>query len=132
MKVHLQIKKCSIYLGVILDKKLTHRKQLNQFINKKTLAIRPIHLVRHQITLKARKNLFSCFTCFALSLVLSQLEFSATFFQIRWDIKICYFPNKHDTAQSLPFGKKTLPAEFHIEKNLIKSISRYYPTSKHI
>ena len=61
------------------------------------LAIRSIYLVRNQIPLKARKNLFR-------SLVLSHLEFSSIFFQslpsysidrinkqIRWGINVCFF-----------------------------------------
>ena len=62
------------YLGVILDKDLTYQKQLNNVISKIALAIRSIYLVRNQIPLKARINLFR-------SLVLSHLEFSAIFFQ---------------------------------------------------
>ena len=60
------------YLGVILDKELTYQKQLNNVISKMALAIRSIYLVRNQITLKARINLFR-------SLVLLHLEFSAIF-----------------------------------------------------
>ena len=62
------------YLGVILDKELTYQKQLNNVISKMALAIRSIYLVRNQIPLKARINLFR-------SLVLSHLEFSAILFQ---------------------------------------------------
>ena len=46
------------YLGVILDKELTYQKQLNNVISKLALAIRSIYLVRNQIPLKARINLF--------------------------------------------------------------------------
>ena len=62
------------YLGVILDKEVTYQKQLNNVISKMALAITSIYLVRNQIPLKARINLFR-------SLVLSHLEFSAKFFQ---------------------------------------------------
>ena len=61
------------YLGDILDKELTYQKQLNNVISKMALAIRSIYLVRNQIPLKARVNLFR-------SLILSHLEFSAKFF----------------------------------------------------
>ena len=46
------------YLGVILDKELTCQKQLNNVISKMALAIGSIYLVRNQIPLKARINLF--------------------------------------------------------------------------
>ena len=62
------------YLGVILDKELTYQKLLNNVIGKMPLAIRSVYLVRNQIPLKARINLFR-------SLVLSHLAFSAIFFQ---------------------------------------------------
>ena len=63
------------YLGAILDKELTYQKQLNNVISKMALAIRSISLVRNQLPLKARINLFR-------SLVLSHLEVSATFFKV--------------------------------------------------
>ena len=62
------------YLGVILDRGLTYQKQLNNVISKMAFAIRSIYLVRNQIPLKARINLFR-------SLVLPHLEFSAIFSQ---------------------------------------------------
>ena len=85
------------YLGVILDKELTHQKQINNVIIKMAVAIGSIYLIRNQIPLKARINLFR-------SLVLSHLEFSTILFQnlpsysidrinkqIRWGIKLCFF-----------------------------------------
>ena len=61
------------YLGVILEKELTYQRHFNNVISKMALAIRSIYLLRNQIPLKARINLFR-------SLVLSHLEFSAIFF----------------------------------------------------
>ena len=110
------------YLGVILDKELTYQKELNIVIGKMALAIRSIYLVRNQIPLKARINLFR-------SLVLSHLEFSAIFFhslpsysidrinkQIRWGIKVCFFRTKYDSAHKLLPRNKILPAELQIAK----------------
>ena len=85
------------YLGVILDKEFTYQEQLNIVISKMTFAIRSFYLVRNQIPLKARINLFR-------SLVLSYVEMSAIFFQsypsysivkinkqIRWGYKSLLF-----------------------------------------
>ena len=85
------------YLGVILDKKLTYQKQLNNMISKMALAIISIYLVRNQIPLKAQIILFR-------SLVKTHLVFNALFFeslppysidrinkQIRWGIEVCIF-----------------------------------------
>ena len=88
------------------------------------LPIRSIYLVRNQILLKARINLFR-------SLVLSHLEceFSAIFLQnllsysidrinkqIRWGIKVGFFRTKYDSAHKLLLENKILPAEIQIAK----------------
>ena len=62
------------YLGVIIDRELTYQNQLNKVISKMASAIRSLYLVRYQVPLKTRINLFK-------SLVLSHLDFSAIFFQ---------------------------------------------------
>ena len=116
------------YLGVILDKELTYQKQLNNVISKMALAIRSIYLVRNQIPLKARINLFR-------SLVLSHLEFSAIFFQslpsysidrinkqIRWGIKVCFFRTKYNSAHKLLLENKILPAEIQIAKTSLNRL----------
>ena len=46
------------YLGVILDKELTYKKQLNNMISNLGLAVRSIYLVRNQLPLKARIDHF--------------------------------------------------------------------------
>ena len=115
------------YLGVILDKELTYQKQLYNLVSKMALAIRSIYLVRNQIPLKARINLFR-------SLVLSHLEFSATFFQslpsysierinkkIRWGIKV-FFRTKYDSAHKLLVENKILPAELQIAKTSLNRL----------
>ena len=116
------------YLGVVLDKELTYQKQLNNLISKMALAIRSIYLVRNQIPLKARINLFR-------SLVLSHLEFSAIFFQslqsysidrinkqIRWGIKVCFFRTKYDSAHKLLLENKILPGELQIAKTSLNRL----------
>ena len=77
------------YLGVIIDRELTYQNQLNNAISKMASAIRSLYLVRYQVPLKTRINLFK-------SLVLSHLDFSAIFLrsysierinkQINWGI----------------------------------------------
>ena len=59
------------YLGVIIDRRLTYQNQLT--ISKMASAIRSLYLVRYQVPLKTRINLFK-------SPVLSHLDFSAIFF----------------------------------------------------
>ena len=86
------------------------------------LAIRSIYLVRNQIILKARINLFRSF-------VLLHLELSAIFFQnlpsysidrdnkqIRWGIKVCFFWTKYDSAHKLFLENEIFPADLQIAK----------------
>ena len=82
------------YFGVIIDRELTYQNQLNKVITKTASAIRSLYLVRYQVPLKTRINLFK-------TLILSHLDFSAIFFQnlpsysidrinkqINWGIKV--------------------------------------------
>ena len=85
-------------------------------------AIRSLHLIRYQVPLKTRINLFK-------SLVLSHLDFSAVFFQnlpsysidrinkqINWGIKVCFMKTKYDTVRDLLLDTKILPAELQITR----------------
>ena len=79
-------------------------------------AIRSLYLVRFQVPLKTRINLFK-------SLVLSDLDFSADYFQIlppysidriiskqiNWGIKVGFMKTKYDTAGDLLLETKILP-----------------------
>ena len=117
------------YLGVIIDRELTYRNQLNKVISKMASAIRSLYLVRYQVPLKTRINLFK-------SLVLSHLDFSAIFFQnlpsysidrinkqINWGIKVCFMKTKYDTARDLLLETKILPAELQITR---VSLNRFF------
>ena len=110
------------YLGVIIDRELTYQNQQNKVISKMASAIRSLYLVRYQVPLKTRINLFK-------SLVLSHLDFSAIFFQnlpsysidrinkqINWGIKVCFMKTKYDTARDLLLETKILPAELQITR----------------
>ena len=113
----------SRYLGVIIDRELTYQNQLYKFISKRASAIRSLYLVRYQVPLKTRINLFK-------SLVLSHLDFSAIFFQnfpsysidrynkqINWGIEVC------DTARDLLLETKILPAEVQTTR---VSLNRFF------
>ena len=115
------------YLGVIIDRELTYQNQLNKVISKMASAIRLLYLVRYQVPLKTRTNLFK-------SLVLSHLDFSATFFQnlpsysidrikkqINWGIKVCFMKTKYDTARDLLLETKILPAELQMTRVSLNS-----------
>ena len=117
------------YLGVIIDRELTYQNQLNKVISKMASAIRSLYLVRYQVPLKTRLNLFK-------SLVLSHLDFSAIFFQnlpsysidrinkqINWGIKVCFMKTKYDTARDLLLETKILPAELQITR---VSLNRFF------
>ena len=117
------------YLGVIIDRELTNQNQLNKVISKMASAIRSLYLVRYQVPLKTRLNLFK-------SLVLSHLDFSAIFFQnlpsysidrinkqINWGIKVCFMKTKYDTARDLLLETKILPAELQITR---VSLNRFF------
>ena len=117
------------YLGVLIDRELTYQNQLNKVISKMASAIRSLYLVRYQVPLKTRINLFK-------SLVLSHLDFSAIFFQnlpsysidrinkqINWGIKVCFMKTKYDTARDLLLETKILPAELQITR---VSLNRFF------
>ena len=117
------------YLGVIVDRELTYQNQLNKVISKMASAIRSLYLVRYQVPLKTRINLFK-------SLVLSHLDFIAIFFQnlpsysidrinkqINWGIKVCFMKTKYDTARDLLLETKILPAELQITR---VSLNRFF------
>ena len=89
------------YVGVIIDRELTYKNQLNKVISKMASAIRSLYLVRYQIPLKTRINLFK-------SQALSHLDFSSIFF---------------DTARDLLLETKILPAELQITR---VSLNRFY------
>ena len=85
------------YLGVQIDSNLNFENHLNSVLSKMANAIRSLYLVRNQIPLKIRIDVFK-------SVVLSYLSFSGVFFQIlTWKnihhlnrhincgIKVCYF-----------------------------------------
>ena len=110
------------YLGVQIDSNLTFENQLNSVLNKMANAIRSLYLVRSQIPLKVRINVFK-------SVVLSHLSFSGVFLQtltvknlnrinrqINWGIKVCYFRQKFDHSIDLLIKDRTLPAELFISK----------------
>ena len=85
-------------------------------------AIRFLYLVRNQIPLKVRIDVFK-------SVVLSHLSFSGVFLQtltvkninrinrqINWGIKVCYFRQKFDHSIDLLIKDRILPAEMFISK----------------
>ena len=85
-------------------------------------AIRSLYLVRNQIPLKVRFDVFK-------SVVLSHLSFSGIFFQflsaqninrinrqINRGIKVCYFRKKFDHSIDLLIKDRILPAELFISK----------------
>ena len=89
-------------LGVQIDSNLTFENHLNSVLSKMANAIRSLYLVKNQIPLKARIDVFK-------SVVLSHLSFSGVVLQtltvkninrinkqINWGIKVCYFRQKFD------------------------------------
>ena len=110
------------YLGVQIDSNLTFENQLISFLSKMTNAIRSLYLVRNQIALKVRIDVFK-------SVVLSHLSFSEVFLQtltvkninrinsqINWGINVCYFRQKLDHSINLLIKDRILPAELFISK----------------
>ena len=92
------------YLGVQIDSNLTFENHLNSVLSKMANAIRSLYLVKNQIPLKVRIDVFK-------SVVLSHLSFSGVFLQtltvkninrinrqINWGIKVCYFFFKNLTT----------------------------------
>ena len=91
-----------LYLGVQIDSYLTFENHLISVFSKMANAIRSLYLVRNQIPLKVRIEIFK-------SVVLSHLSFSGVLLQaltaknikcinrqINWGIKVCYFRQKSD------------------------------------
>ena len=85
-------------------------------------AIRSLYLVRNQIPLKVRIDVFK-------SVVLSHLSCSGVFLQnrtvkninrinsqINWGINVCYFRQKIDHSIDLLIKDRILPAEFLSQK----------------
>ena len=110
------------YLGVQSDSNLTFENHLNSVLSKMANAIRFLYLVRNQIPLKVRTDVFK-------SVVLSHLSFSGVFLQTllvknlnrinrqnNWGIKVCYFRQKFDHSIDLLIKDCILPAELFISK----------------
>ena len=106
------------YLGVQIDSILTFENHLNSVLSKMANAIRSLYLVRNQIPLKVRIDVFK-------SVVLSHLSFSGVFLQtltvknrinrqINWGIKVCYLRQKFDHSFDLLIKDRILPAELFI------------------
>ena len=125
----LEISEKCRFLGVIIDGELTYQNQLIKVISKMASAIRSLYLVRYQVPLKTRINIFQ-------SLVISHLDFSVIFFQnlpsysidrfnkqINWGIKYCFMKTKYDTARDLLLETKSLPAELQITR---VSINKFF------
>ena len=110
------------YLGVRIYSNLTFENHLNSVLSKMANEIRSLYLVRNQIPLKVRSDVFK-------SVVLSHLSFSGVFLQtltakkinrinrqINWGIKVCYFRQKFDHSIDLILKDRILPAELFISK----------------
>ena len=110
------------YLGVQIDSNLTYENHLNSVLSKMANAFRSLNLVRNQIPLKVRIDVFK-------SVVFSHLSFSGVFLQtltvkninrinrqINWEIKVCYFRPKFDHSIDLLIKDRILPAELFISK----------------
>ena len=110
------------YLGVQIGSNLTFENHLNSVLRKMAKAIRSLYLVRNQIPLKVRIDVFK-------SVVLSRLSFSGVFLQtltkknincinrqINWGIKVCYFRHKFDHSIDLLIKDRILPAKLFISK----------------
>ena len=110
------------YLGVRIYSNLTFENHLNSDLSKMADAIRSLYLVRNQIPLKVRIDVFK-------SVVLSHLSFSGVFLQtltakkinrinrqINWGIKVCYFRQKFDHSIDLILKDRILPAKLFISK----------------
>ena len=110
------------YLGVQIDSNLTFKNHLNSVLSKMANAIRSLYLVRNQIPLKVKIDVFN-------SVVLSHLSFSGVFLQtltvkninrinrqIIWGIKVWCFRKKFDHSIDLLLKDRILPAELFISK----------------
>ena len=110
------------YLGVQIDSNLTFENHLNSVSRKMANAIRSLYLVRNQIPLKVRIDVFK-------SVVLSHLSFSGVFLQTltakninrinrqtNWGIKVWYFRQKFNNSIDFFIRDSILPAELFISK----------------
>ena len=110
------------YLVVQIDSNLTFENYLNSVLSKMANVIRSLCLVRNQIPLKVRIDVFK-------SVVLSHLSFSGVFLQtltakninrinrqINWGIKVCNFRQRIDHSTDLLIKDRILPAELLISK----------------
>ena len=110
------------YMGVQIDSNLTFENHLNSYLSKMADAIRSLYLVRNQIPLKVRRDVFK-------SVVPSHLSFSGVLLQtltvknlnrinkqFNWVIKICYFRQKFDHSIDRLIKDRNLPAELFISK----------------
>ena len=105
------------YLSEQIDSNLTFENHLNSVLSKMANAIRSWYLVRNQIPLKVRSDVFKL-------VVLSHLSFSGVFLQtltrrklkrlnrtINWGIKVCYFRQKIDHSIDLIIKDRIVPDE---------------------
>ena len=110
------------YLGVQIDSNLTFENHLNSVLSKMAYAIRSWYLVRNQIPLKLRIDVFK-------SVLLSHFSFSGVFLQTftvksinrinrqnNWGTKVCYFSQKFDHSIDLLIKDRILPPELFISK----------------
>ena len=127
------------YLGVQIDSILTFENNLNSVLSKMANAIRSLYLVKNQIPLKVRNDVFK-------SVVLSHLSFSGVFLQtlivkninriirqINWGINVCYFCQKFDHSIDLFIKDRILPAELFISKVILMKLKtdiRQWETSE--
>ena len=110
------------YLGKQIDSNLTFEDQQNSVLSKMAIAIRSLYLVRNQVPLKVRIDVFK-------SVLLSHLSFRGVFLQILtakninrinrqniWGIEVCYFGQKFDHSIGFLIKDRILPAELFISK----------------
>ena len=110
--------KCS-YLGVIIDRELTYQNKL-KVISKMASSIRSLQLVRYQVPLKARINLFKSLV---FVFILPSYSIDRITKQIKWGIKVCCMKTEYDTARDLLLETKFLPAELQITR---VSLNRFF------
>ena len=127
------------YLGVQIDSSLNFENHLNSVLSKMANAIRSLYLVRNQIPLEVRNNVFK-------SVVFSHLSFSGVFLQsltvknikrinrkINWGIKVFNFLQNFDHYIDLLIKDRILPAEWFISKVSLMKLQtdiRQWETSK--
>ena len=125
-------------MGVQIDSNLTFENQLNSVLSKMAIAIRSLYLVRNQIPLKVRIDIFK-------SVVLSYLSFSGVFLQTlpvkninRLDRQIYsgikfVISTKNNHSIDVLFKDRILSAELFITKFTLMKLKtdiRHLETSK--